>query len=130
MFLDWLRSRREARRRRRERRRLEHEAREAEVFPEWDYVNVHFVLDGEGSYWGATEELHTDPDGPHPDWEDQLRQMLIGVTERGLSELIEPQRHEYLRALTFRQPDGEDLEVRAGYAGKADARDVHVPSYR
>jgi hypothetical protein len=114
MFLDWLRSRREARRRRRERRRLEQEAHEAEVrvkvfaivravaeplvaagvatldwlepspetaaregarltpareeavtvevFPEWDYVNVHFVRDGEGSYWGATEELHTDPD--------------------------------------------------------------------
>ena len=101
-----------------------------EVFPEWRYVNVHFVRDLPGSYWGVTEDLQPDPDGPHPDWEDQLRRMLVGVTERGLSELIEPQRHEYLRTLTFKQPDGADLERRAGYFGKADAHEIDFPGYR
>ena len=101
-----------------------------EVFPGWFNVNVQFARDGAGSYWGATEEVDPDPDGPHPDWEDRLRQMLVGVTEGGLTVLIEARRHDYDRTITFKQPDGEDLEVRVGYHGKAEARELHFPGYR
>jgi hypothetical protein len=101
-----------------------------EILPEWRYVIVHFVRDVPGSYWGVTEDLQPDPDGPHPDWEDQLRQMLLGVTEGGLTELIEPERHEYLRTLTFKQPHGEDLERPASYFGKAEAHEIDFPGYR
>jgi hypothetical protein len=88
--------------------------------------------DGLEQDWGATEELHSDRDGPDPDWDDQLRRILEAVVDGGFSELIEPERHGYLRTLTFRPRSGETLVRRSGYGGvePGERRETSFTGYR
>jgi hypothetical protein len=93
-----------------------------EVYP--DSVSIVLQLGD------ISDELHPDPGGTDPDWEDQLRRMLQAVVGGGFSELIEPERHGYCRTLRFRQGDGEDLVRRCEYSGSVERRETRFPGFR